>query len=123
MAANGGEAQQNNWRRDEGPVLGCAIGPYRDEAADGHQAVQPNAIGKTKWDAAKGVMTLVDLEYYAADCVNPPEGRKAADWIAAGFPGANCSNFPTYARGGRRGAPPVLSNDCDHHGTYRDHPR
>jgi len=58
---------------------------------DGHQAIQPNAIGTTKWDAATGKMTLVDIEYYAAKCVNPPDGIKAVEWIKAGFPGAECN--------------------------------
>tara|TARA_R110000796_G_scaffold13464_2_gene43451 strand:- start:7897 stop:9168 length:1272 start_codon:yes stop_codon:yes gene_type:complete len=58
--------------------------------ADGHQAIQPNAIGTTKWNADAGKMELVDVEYYAARCVNPPEGVLAADWIAQGFPGAEC---------------------------------
>ena len=58
--------------------------------ADGHQAIQPNAIGTTKWNANAGKMELVDVEYYAARCVNPPEGVLAADWIAQGFPGAEC---------------------------------
>ncbi len=57
---------------------------------DGHQAIQPNAIGTTKWDDAADAMTLVDIEYYAAECVNPPDGTKAVDWIKAGFPGAQC---------------------------------
>ncbi|MGH1360308.1 MAG: ABC transporter substrate-binding protein [Burkholderiaceae bacterium] len=58
--------------------------------SDGHQAIQPNAIGRTKWDEAKQQMTLVDIEYYAPECVNPPAGTKAADWIKAGFPAASC---------------------------------
>ncbi len=58
--------------------------------ADGHQAIQPNAIGRTEWDAAAGEMKLVDIEYYPSRCVNPPEGQKAAEWINAGFPGAEC---------------------------------
>ena len=57
---------------------------------NGHQAIQPNAIGTTKWDEASGAMTLVDIEYYAAECVNPPDGIKAVDWIKAGFPDAKC---------------------------------
>jgi branched-chain amino acid transport system substrate-binding protein len=56
----------------------------------GHQAIQPNAIGTTKWDEASGQMTLVDIEYYGAECVNPPDGVKAVDWIKDGFPGATC---------------------------------
>ncbi|MEM7545158.1 MAG: ABC transporter substrate-binding protein [Pseudomonadota bacterium] len=58
--------------------------------AGGHQAIQPNAIGRTDWDEDAGQMRLVDVEYYASRCVNPPENMKAAEWIAAGFPGAEC---------------------------------
>jgi branched-chain amino acid transport system substrate-binding protein len=58
--------------------------------ADGHQAIQPNAIGTTKWNAAEGKMELVDVEYYAARCVNPPEGMNSQEWLAQGFPGAEC---------------------------------
>ncbi|MDK3071971.1 ABC transporter substrate-binding protein [Sedimentitalea sp. JM2-8] len=58
--------------------------------ADGHQAIQPNAIGTTKWNADAGKMELVDVEYYDARCVNPPEGIKSQDWLAQGFPGAQC---------------------------------
>jgi branched-chain amino acid transport system substrate-binding protein len=58
--------------------------------AGGHQAIQPNAIGTTKWNTETGKMELVDVEYYNARCVNPPEGMKSADWLAQGFPGAQC---------------------------------
>ncbi|WP_212733877.1 ABC transporter substrate-binding protein [Sulfitobacter sabulilitoris] len=58
--------------------------------ADGHQAIQPNAIGTTKWNAEEGRMELVDVEYFDARCVNPPEGMKAQEWLAQGFPGAKC---------------------------------
>ncbi len=92
MAANGGkkpDAEQLaaamkglEWDAPSGRIS-MALG-------NGHQAIQPNAIGTTKWDEAKGQMTLVDIEYYDAECVNPPEGTKASDWIKAGFPGAKC---------------------------------
>lgn len=58
--------------------------------ANGHQAIQPNAIGRTKWDEAANEMVLVDVEFYGSRCVNPPEGTKGIDWIKAGFPGAKC---------------------------------
>jgi branched-chain amino acid transport system substrate-binding protein len=58
--------------------------------ADGHQAIQPNAIGTTKWNEEAGKMELVDVEYYSARCVNPPAGIKSAEWVAQGFPGAEC---------------------------------
>ncbi len=93
MADNGGKkpnAEQlaaamkgSSWEAPSGKIT-MALG-------DGHQAIQPNAIGKTHWDEAKQQMTLIDLEYYKPECVNPPEGIKAADWIAANFEGSDCS--------------------------------
>ncbi len=65
-------------------------GTIKMALGNGHQAIQPNAIGTTKWDAETGKMTLVDIEYYAAECVNPPDGVKAVEWIKEGFPGAKC---------------------------------
>jgi branched-chain amino acid transport system substrate-binding protein len=57
---------------------------------DGHQAVQPTAIGVTKWDAAKRLIVMKDIQRFAAECVNPPPNMKSEDWIKAGFPGAKC---------------------------------
>ena len=57
---------------------------------NGHQAVQQNPIGLSKYDADLGRVTVTDVVYYDADCVNPPEGTGGIAWIQAGFPGANC---------------------------------
>lgn len=59
--------------------------------ADGHQAIQPTAIGRTAKDE-EGNITITDIERFAAECVNPPVGMTSAEWIAEGFPGANCDN-------------------------------
>lgn len=54
----------------------------------GHQAVLETAYGRlTKKD---GKPSFTDVRRYAADCVNPPEGVKALDWITSGMPGAVC---------------------------------
>ena len=92
MAANGGNKPSAeelaaamkglSWEAPSGTIT-MALG-------NGHQAIQPNAIGLTKWDEASGQMTLTDVEYYDAECVNPPDGVKAVEWIKAGFPGAKC---------------------------------
>ena len=92
MAANGGKkptAEEMaaamkglSWEAPSGTIT-MALG-------GGHQAIQPNAIGLTKWDKDAGAMTLVDVEYYGAECVNPPDGTTAVEWIKAGFPGAKC---------------------------------
>jgi branched-chain amino acid transport system substrate-binding protein len=57
---------------------------------NGHQAIQPHAIGKTAKDK-DGNITITDIVRYNATCVNPPNGIKATDWIKAGFPGAVCN--------------------------------
>ncbi|TAM75634.1 ABC transporter substrate-binding protein [bacterium] len=55
----------------------------------GHQAVEPAAYGVTKVE--NGKVTLVDVKHYPVECVNPPAGMKADQWIAQHFPGAkNC---------------------------------
>src|SRR5437870_106736 len=56
----------------------------------GHQAVTESAIGVYKFDKAKSVPTVVDVTYYPADCVNPPDGTKGEAWIKGGFKGARC---------------------------------
>ncbi len=65
-------------------------GPVMMTLGNGHQAVQQNAIGLSKWDEAKGRMSVTDVKYYPSDCVNPPADMKGLDWINAGFPGAKC---------------------------------
>jgi branched-chain amino acid transport system substrate-binding protein len=57
---------------------------------DGHQAIQSNAAGRSKWDPDAKMVRLIDIEHFAAECVNPPPGIKSVDWIAQGFPGAKC---------------------------------
>ncbi len=56
----------------------------------GHQAIQETAIGKTRYDAAKKMVALDDIQRFPAECVNPPPAMKSEDWIKAGFPGAKC---------------------------------
>jgi branched-chain amino acid transport system substrate-binding protein len=53
------------------------------------QATQDTAIGR-KYDAARKMVTLVDIQRFPADCVNPPPGVKGEDWIKGGFAGAKC---------------------------------
>lgn len=92
MAANGGTkpTSEELAAAMKGLEWDTPSGTIKMALAGGHQAIQPNAIGRTKWDDEAGAMTLIDVEYYAAECVNPPEGTKANDWIKAGFPGAKC---------------------------------
>lgn len=57
---------------------------------DGHQAIQPIAFSRTKYNAEKKRVDLVDIVNFAAECVNPPPGVKAIDWIKAGMKSDKC---------------------------------
>ena len=90
MAANGGKKpndeqlaaalRNSEWESPAGRIR-MALG-------GGHQAVQETAIGKTRWDAAKKMVMIDDIQRFPADCVNPPANMKSEEWIKAGFPGA-----------------------------------
>lgn len=58
---------------------------------DGHQAIQPIAISRTKYDPEKKRVELVDIQLFPAECVNPPPGVKSVDWIKGGMAGAKCN--------------------------------
>ncbi len=58
---------------------------------DGHQAIQPIAISRTKYNAEKKRVDLVDIVNFPAECVNPPPGVKSIDWIKGGMAGAKCN--------------------------------
>ena len=49
----------------------------------GHQAITETVYGVSK--TVKGKMTVANVKRYPATTVNPPDGVKAADWIAGGF--------------------------------------
>src|SRR5215468_239351 len=59
--------------------------------ADGHQAIQPIAFGRTKYNPDSKRVDIVDIQYFAAECVNPPPGVKSIDWIKGGMQGAKCN--------------------------------
>jgi branched-chain amino acid transport system substrate-binding protein len=92
MAANGGKKptpeqlaaalRNSEWESPAGRI--------RMNLGGGHQATQDTAIGRTKYDAAKKMVTLVDIQRFPADCVNPPPGVKGEEWIKGGFAGAKC---------------------------------
>ncbi len=56
----------------------------------GHQAIQETAIGRTRWDAAKKMVVIEDIQRFPAECVNPPANMKSDDWMKAGFTGSKC---------------------------------
>jgi branched-chain amino acid transport system substrate-binding protein len=58
---------------------------------DGHQGVQETAYGTYRFNKQKQQPELVDVVRYPAECVNPPPGVKADDWIKDGMKGAKCN--------------------------------
>lgn len=85
QAANGGKrpsneqvaaALENSTFEGPGGVVKMAIGK-------GHQAIMETAYGMSK--VVGGKMTVTNVKRYPAETVNPPDGVKAADWIAGGF--------------------------------------
>lgn len=92
MAANGGKKPSAEQIASalRGSAWDSPAGRIQMALGDGQQAIQPTAIGRTKWDAAKKLVVLEDIQRFAAECVNPPAGTASEDWIKAGFPGAKC---------------------------------
>ncbi|HZD90023.1 MAG TPA: ABC transporter substrate-binding protein [Pseudolabrys sp.] len=57
---------------------------------NGHQGVTGTAYGTYKWNKKTGEGEIVNVKRYAADCVNPPPGVNADDWLKGGMKGAKC---------------------------------
>lgn len=92
MAANGGKKPNSDEIAKALEFLEWETpgGLIQMKNGNGHQAVQTMAIGRTRWDAAKKMVVLEDIQRFAAECVNPPANMKSREWIEAGFPGAKC---------------------------------
>ena len=90
MAANGGKKPTHEQLAAalKGLEWESPAGRIRMVLGDGHQAIQPTAIGKTRYDAGKKMVLLEDIVRFPAECVNPPADTKSEEWIKAGFPGA-----------------------------------
>ena len=92
MAANGGkkptpEQLASALRNAE---WDSPAGRIRMALGEGHQAIQDTAIGRTRYDAAKKMVVLEDIQRFPAACVNPPQHMRAETWIRSGFVGAKC---------------------------------
>jgi branched-chain amino acid transport system substrate-binding protein len=92
MAANGGkkptpEQLAAAMRNSEWDSPG---GRVRMVLANGHQAIQPIAIGRTKYDPARKMVTLEDIQRFPAECVNPPGNLKSDEWLKGPMKDAKC---------------------------------
>lgn len=92
MAANGGKKPTHEQLAAalRGSEWESPAGRIRMVLGGGHQAIQDTAIGKTRFDAAKKMVVLDDIQRFPAECVNPPANMNSEAWIKAGFPGAKC---------------------------------
>ncbi|WP_051382737.1 ABC transporter substrate-binding protein [Bradyrhizobium sp. Tv2a-2] len=57
---------------------------------DGHQGISQTAYGTYRFNKEKNEPEIVDVVRFPAECVNPPAGLKADDWIKDGMKGAKC---------------------------------
>ena len=57
---------------------------------DGHQGIMETAYGTYRFNKAKNEPEIVDIMRFPAECVNPPAGVTADDWIKDGMKGAKC---------------------------------
>lgn len=65
--------------------------PITMSLANGHQGIQATAYGTfAGWDKTKNAPIFRDIKVYPAECVNPPDGVRAVDWIKSGLKGAKC---------------------------------
>lgn len=92
MAANGGKkpTPEQLAAALKGSSWESPAGTIRMALGDGHQAIQDTAIGRTRWDAAKKMVVIEDIQRFPAECVNPPANMKSEEWLKAGMPGAKC---------------------------------
>jgi branched-chain amino acid transport system substrate-binding protein len=74
-----------------GLTFESVAGVVKMNRAGGHQALQDITYGEYHLDKAKGAGELVKQRTYSGECVMPPDGTSAQDWIKAGFPGAKCN--------------------------------
>jgi branched-chain amino acid transport system substrate-binding protein len=72
----------------EGLEFEAPSGKVRMALGSGHQAIQEMVYGRYKREGGKP--TVVNVKRYPAECVNPPDGMTAEQWIEKGFPGAKC---------------------------------
>jgi branched-chain amino acid transport system substrate-binding protein len=91
MAENGGKKPNDEELAAalEGLTWESPGGTIEMANGNGHQAIQPIGFGTTMKDE-DGNIILGDIVRFPARCVNPPPDMTGQEWIAAGFPGAEC---------------------------------
>jgi branched-chain amino acid transport system substrate-binding protein len=59
--------------------------------SNGHQGIQETAYGTYRFNKQTKQPELFDVMRFPAECVNPPNGVNADDWIKEGMKGAKCN--------------------------------
>ena len=105
MAANGGKKPTARAARRRAAQLewDSPAGRIRMVLGDGHQAIQDTAIGRTRYDAAKKMVVLDDIQRFAADCVNPPPNMKTRGLDQGRLPGREVRRAAARSDAPRRG--------------------
>ncbi len=84
MAANGGKKPTTEELAAAmvGIEWDAPSGHIKMALGDGHQAIQSNAAGRTKWDADAKMVKLVDIVRFPAECVNLAgrDESRGLDW-------------------------------------------
>lgn len=75
----------------KGLTFEAPSGTVKMSSAGGHQAVQGVSYGEYQFDQKTGKGSVTKVKSYAAECLMPPDGTTAVDWIKNGMPGAKCS--------------------------------
>lgn len=66
-------------------------GTVKMSSSGGHQAVQGVSYGEYQYDPKTKLASVTKVKSYPAECLMPPDGTTAVDWIKAGMPGAKCN--------------------------------
>lgn len=74
----------------KGATFESVSGTVHMARANGHQAMQNITYGQYHYNASTGRGELRNVLSFSGECVTPPDGTTAQDWIKAGFPGAKC---------------------------------
>jgi len=75
----------------EGIEYDSPSGHVKLAIGNGHQGIQETAYGTFRYNKQTKTPEIVDIIRFPAECVNPPAGITADDWIKEGMKGAKCN--------------------------------
>lgn len=75
----------------KGATFESVSGTVQMARAGGHQAMQGISYGEYQYDKASKKGDVQNVIAFSGECVTPPDGTAALEWIKAGFPGAQCN--------------------------------